>query len=45
MVNKGQITLNFDHGQYENTKLENKKTPLLILISNGQSHVADIARF
>lgn len=46
MVNsKRTVTLNHDKGQYEEIKIKNKKTPLLILIRNGQSSVVNISRF
>jgi integrating conjugative element protein (TIGR03759 family) len=51
MVNDKLITLNFDHGQYAGVNAKgkitgkNKKTPLLILIHDGQSHIVDTGRF
>lgn len=51
MVNKRQITLNFDQGKYDSLTIKMKKagkmekTPLLILIRDGQSHPVDTGRF
>lgn len=45
MVNHKFITLNFDNGQYAEIKAEHKKTPLLILIRDGQSKIIDTGRF
>lgn len=51
MVNDRLITLNFDNGQYASVNakgginIKDRKTPLLILVHDGQSRVVDTGRF